>query len=159
MEEVGYDIRYSLRIWWELRNLSQTRSYRRKRALVSTLYPKRADHGYVDVGTVIRSLLLIEMHQRPGWWRAIEWALSVLWPPRLRPSITRGPLQIADGPWRLEDAVTVAASIVSSAVAEATSREEAIHAVAVVWNGAASRQPGSRFGYAQVLDIVYPMCV
>lgn len=114
--------------------------------------------GNIDVPAIISALLLIEMDQRPGWRRMIEWMASI-WPSSVRPAITRGPLQIADGPWSFELATAAAVDIVQTATAGTTSRDDAIHAVAAAWNGAASKQPGSRFGYAEVLRFAYAMCI
>lgn len=113
----------------------------------------------IDLVSLIGAVLLIEMHQRPGLVRAAEWTCSFLIPKFLRRPITRGPLQIADGPWNLHKAVDIAGRVLGSAVRDAPSQRSALHSAAAAWHGAASRQPGARHGYAEVLTDAYQIAL
>jgi hypothetical protein len=95
------------------------------------------------------------MHQRPGVIRAAEWVICALVPKSFRKPITRGPLQIANGPWDLEAAIRVAYETLTPAVAGALSEDSAIYSAAAVWNGKAVRQPCSMYGYGEVLRDAY----
>jgi len=138
----------------ELQHLSGSTSYR-KRLQVVTATRFRSSNSHVELASLIGAVLLIEMHQRPGVVRAAEWACSLLIPRILRRPITRGPLQIAEGPWDMREAINVAVQVLGSAVEDARSQREALRCAAVAWNGAASRQPGARYGYAEVLAYAY----
>lgn len=141
----------------QLRGLSMSKSYKKKLGMISE--QPVSFRRYVDIDPVglLGAILLIEMHQRPGPIRALEWIASLLVPKTLRGSITRGPLQIADGPWRLEDAVARAVRELDLAFSGGESQESAVVCAAVCWNGAATRQPGSQYGYADVLREAYPI--
>lgn len=142
---------------WQLEILANSRSYREKLAQIkaSRLDDASGDAGPVDVLALLASILLIEMHQRPAVSRVAEWIVSTAVPRSLRKPITRGPLQIADGPWNLDAAIRAAYSILSTAVAGTPSEEAAIYSAAVVWNGKAVRQPCSAYGYGEVLHVAY----
>jgi hypothetical protein len=72
----------------------------------------------ISTADLIGGLLLIEMHQRPGFIRAAEWIVSIVVPARIRRPITRGPLQMANGPWNFEKAVATTADALDGVLAE-----------------------------------------
>jgi hypothetical protein len=117
--------------------------------------PAEGSSAAVNLPVLLGAILLVEMHQRPSLIRAAEWVISNAIPRRLRWLITRGPLQIADGPWRFESAVHLAAAILAPLVANASNEKEALDAAATVWNGKAVRQPCSMYGYGEVLCEAY----
>lgn len=108
----------------------------------------------IELAALVSAVLLVEMHQRPGFIRAIEWAASSLIPTCVR-RVTRGPLQIAHGPWNFEAAVVIASDTLNNAVTGANTQYAAFQSAAQVWNGEAEQLPGSRYGYGDVLQDAY----
>jgi hypothetical protein len=145
-------IDYPLR--WQFELLSRSRTYRKRLLLLDQLdvsWPELA----INLRALVGAILLIEMHQRPAVIRAAEWVISALVPQSVRRPITRGPLQIADGPWDLGAAIRVAYETLTPAVADALSEDAGIYLAATVWNGKAVRQPCSMYGYGEVLREAY----
>lgn len=142
---------------WQLQHLATSRAYRKKLALIKANRSHRPQPNVVTVNlpVLLGAILLIEMHQRPGVIRAAEWIISTAVPRFLRRPITRGPLQIADGPWDLESAIRFGNSVLAQAVDGALNEEAAIESAAVAWNGKAVRQPCSAYGYGDVLRCAY----
>lgn len=139
----------------ELQLLSESRSYRNKLPIVVRVAASWQEQPVVDIATLLSAILLIEMHQRPGLIRGVEWIMSLLVPKRIRRPITRGPLQIADGPWNTEAAFRCAAETLLPAVSDAPTEQQALHSAAIRWNGKAVRQPCSMYGYGEVLRDAY----
>jgi hypothetical protein len=139
----------------DLQLLAESRSYRNKISVVVRVAASRQEQPVVDIAALLSAILLIEMHQRPGVIRGFEWIVSLLVPKRIRRPITRGPLQIADGPWNTEAAFRRAAETLLPAVADAVSEQQALHSAAIRWNGKAVRQPCSMYGYGEVLRDAY----
>ncbi|VBA35769.1 hypothetical protein LAUMK13_00884 [Mycobacterium innocens] len=140
---------------WQLQHLSHSRTYRKRLILVDQRCAPSSERSVVDVPALLAAILLIEMHQRPSVIRAIEWIVSTLVPRCIRRPITRGPLQIADGPWNLEAAIDFAYQTLARSVVGSYSVESAIHSAAAAWNGKAVRQPCSKYGYGEVLCDAY----
>ncbi|OBG80818.1 hypothetical protein A5699_10090 [Mycobacterium sp. E802] len=138
-----------------MEHLADSRVYRKKLNTVKATGSKWPERAAISLPALLGAILLIEMHQRPGLIRAAEWIVSTTVPRCLRWPITRGPLQIADGPWDFELAVCTAYSILGQAVAGEDSEAAAITAAAVAWNGKAVRQPCSAYGYGEVLAYTY----
>lgn len=139
---------------WQLDNLSRSRGYRRKLLLVDRLCASPPELN-INLRSLIGAILLIEMHQRPGAIRAAEWMISGLVPGRLRRPITRGPLQIADGPWNLGAAINIACKTLRPVLTGALNEQSSVNVAAIVWNGKAVRQPCSMYGYGEVLLDAY----
>jgi hypothetical protein len=139
----------------QLQLLSESRSYRNKLLIVVRVAASRQERPVIDIATLLGAILLIEMHQRPGVIRAFEWIVSLLVPKQIRKPITRGPLQIADGPWNTEAAIRRAAEALVPAVSDSVTEQQALHSAAARWNGKAVRQPCSMYGYGEVLRDAY----
>jgi hypothetical protein len=138
----------------ELEILSRSLSYRRKVSRLIDVVQSPKEALVVDLKALVSAVLLVEMHQRPGFIRAIEWAASSLIPTYVR-SVTRGPLQIAHGPWKFEAALVFASEALNQAVTGADTQHAAFQSAAQVWNGEAEQLPGSRYGYGDVLEDAY----
>ncbi|WP_373199975.1 hypothetical protein [Mycobacterium marinum] len=139
----------------ELQLLAESRSYRNNLRIIIRVAAPLQEHPTIDITNLLSAILLIEMHQRPGVIRGFEWIVSIMVPKKIRRPITRGPLQIADGPWNTETAIRCAAQALLAAVSDAPTEQRAIHCAAVRWNGRAVRQPGSTYGYGEVLHDAY----
>lgn len=136
----------------QLELIALTRGYRRRLPTITRL-PRH--QTVIDMNTLIAAILLIEMNERPTPVRWFEWILSALVPQPVRRPITRGPLQIANGPWNLDSAVKLAHETLLPSVLNATGVETAIDGAAATWNGKSVRQPCSRYGYGEVLAEAY----
>lgn len=139
---------------WQLEHLARSQRYLRKLLVVNAGKPSLA-HAPIDLGVLLGAILLIEMHQRPAPLRGAEWVVSAVVPKFLRPPITRGPLQIANGPWKFNVAVGLAYGILEQSVAGTDTEAFAVTAAATAWNGKAVRQPCSAYGYGEVLRLAY----
>lgn len=135
--------------------LSLSRSYQRKLRAILEKELSFDACAKVDASVLIGAILLVEMHERPGPVRAVEWLVSLLVPRAVRSPLTRGPLQIADGPWHFADAIDIAHHVLGIAVRDATTHATAIRHASACWSGAANRQPGSMYGYSEVLRESY----
>ena len=91
------------------------------------------------------------MRERGPVARALEWIASLLLPRRFSMSITRGRFQLRNGPWRFSKATDRALDVVLDITANGD--DMAVDRIARGGNGAATRQPGSAFGYATALTI------
>lgn len=146
------------RFRWQFEHLAHSRSYRRKLVAVNAARPRDRrplERPPLCLPGLLGAILLIEMHQRPGIVRFMEWIVSFTVPRRIRRPITRGPLQLADGPWNLEQAMQNGYAILARAVEGTASEATALQSAAVAWNGKAVRQPCSAYGYGDVLQFAY----
>lgn len=118
-------------------------TYRRHRAAI------RRAVALEPTKRTLEAVLLIEMTERSGLTRCLEWALHRLMPlvglPRtLRPR-TVGPFQLTDAPFTFETTVLRVAELLRGANTD----EE----VARCWYGSAKRQPGSCVSYPEALQL------
>lgn len=131
-------------IAWRLHEVQSSRTFQKYRDRIDRKSLPSTAEGWV------LAILLTEMSARPVWFRTLEWTGYIIgralrFPQRYLPK-TRGPFQLADAPYSFDEAVDVVAQRISGIPKTANE-------LARYWNGAASRQPGSRIGYAQVLSI------
>lgn len=106
--------------------------------------------GETEKARALEVILLAEMSARPAIHRFIEWTVYFVGhglrvPEQFLPQ-TRGPLQLRDASLSFPDGVRTAAG-------KLPERDIDTDALARLWSGAATRQPGSLAGYGHVLRI------
>lgn len=106
--------------------------------------------GESEKARALELVLLAEMSARTAPHRFIEWTVYFVGhglrvPRRLLPQ-SRGPLQLRDGSFSFPDAAR-------TAVGKLPEQGIDTDALARLWSGAATRQPGSLAGYRDVLRI------
>lgn len=98
--------------------------------------------------SILLAILMLETRERPRFARALEWLLYLM---RLNRDLTCGVFQMKSAPYRFEVAAREVALRLSSQGCEPSLQKDSLDKIARVWNGAASRQPGSCIGYADAL--------
>ena len=101
------------------------------------------------------TVLILELYNRRRPVRAVEWVVSSVIPPWVRPSITRGPFQIANGPWKLTEAFALCVTLMADSISASSNMVDIYTNAARAWHGAAERQAGGAIGYAEALHVVH----
>lgn len=128
---------------FRLRMIDHCRSFDARRCL-RVLESTALEHPQVERHlTILRALVLVETRERPPWRRLLEWVLRAT-----GRSVTCGPLQIRDGPFRLKDAYLETAMKLSSTAWLSTWSDAAL-----LWYGSRRRQPGCALSYDTALKI------
>lgn len=135
---------------FQLDRLAESRSYGRRRAKV------RARLGRLPRGEewepTIAAIMLVEMRERGGWRRGAEWLAHSFGVGALRSKpLTLGPLQLANSPWNLGDAAERAVDYLACGDCRPAVTRADWEAVARMWHGASSLQPGQAISYSRAL--------
>lgn len=131
---------------WMLWDQARTRASRRRIRTIARVANSREEPPRRT--ELLTAIMLIETTERPLQLRSAERIAQLLG----RRSTTCGPLQMAGAPWRLERATARGFDILER-IESRTGSVPTISAIARGWNGAASRQPGSCFGYETAIRI------
>jgi hypothetical protein len=138
---------------WRLTDHSCGRAFRRLRERMSRLATD--DPALLPWLSTLSAIALLETYERRPVARGLERAVQFVLPRR---GTTCGPLQLARAPYSLSACMTQAVTrLQTSGCLPYISAEDA-QKIARVWNGAATRQPGSAVGYAEALRMASRIC-
>lgn len=135
---------------WRLEDMSQSHTFKRLVRIIEHRIMRKSLDG--DWAVYLSAICLVETSQRPLPVRFVERCLAPiarLW--RKGKPITLGPLQLANAPFSFPRAVDGAVCFLLERNFDPTATN-AVHTLALHWNGSNGADAGSSFGYADALS-------